>query len=543
MARRRVERSQAGLVLIDEVAYNRRVLTHYQASSGAPGNHRGQRARRRAAECGASEQRTAEDSRKEQVGMTAPNSVTGALSQVAIQALPPDIQNLLNQKGKTSDRIKAAINWASRPDPRVLLRHQKRDPHIQRVEDIRSAALAQKDAVARSLARDYRRRAALTGAVTGLPGGAWAIVAAGADVQLTAIYAVRMAASVAQAYGYNTTDLHEQAELADVLAIAAGVDTLRGVGQYLSRQGLVHLLPEVLPRILMRLSIQLTQEQAAKWVGRLIPGFGALIGGSIDYGFLKVAGDRAVAHYHNRFLAETGALPAGAPQAALPAPAGVDGASQRVVEGSLAPSAPMAAAPGAPQETPSVAESLAPVAPATSAAGAYGAADQQVAEARPQTVHVRGAEPIEIKPKSGFFAAFLELVVPGAGAIYTGHGVVGIIWFLLTTLITYIGFSAAFGSLQQGYNDIVNTQTLDTSKLPSWFWYFVGGGALWLLFRMWTAVRYAANYRTTMLTRPPEHFAWRLITFALLSLLVTIAACAALTYAAIGSLAQYFPVR
>ena len=249
--------------------------------------------------------------------MSAPNSVTGALSQVAIQALPPDIQNLLNQKGKTSDRIKAAVNWASRPDPRVLLRHQKRDPNIKRFEDIRSASLAQKDAVARSIARDYRRRAAVTGAVTGLPGGAWAIVAAGADVQLTAIYAVRMAASVSQAYGYNTTDLQEQAELADVLAIAAGVDTLRGVGQYLSRQGLVHLLPEILPRILTRLSLKLTEEQAAKWVGRLIPGFGALIGGSIDYGFLRVAGDRAVAHYHNRILGETGALPAGAAQAAV----------------------------------------------------------------------------------------------------------------------------------------------------------------------------------------------------------------------------------
>ena len=253
--------------------------------------------------------------------MSAPNSVTGALSQVAIQALPPDIQNLLNQKGKTSDRIKAAIAWASRPDARVLARHQKRDPSIKRFEDIRSASLAQKDAVARSLARDYRRRAAVTGAVTGLPGGAWAIVAAGADVQLTAIYAVRMAASVAQAYGYNTTDLQEQAELADVLAIAAGVDTLRGVGQYLSRQGLVHLLPEILPRILTRLSLKLTEEQAAKWVGRLIPGFGALIGGSIDYGFLRVAGDRAVAHYHNRILAESGMLPAGAAQAALPSPA------------------------------------------------------------------------------------------------------------------------------------------------------------------------------------------------------------------------------
>jgi len=468
--------------------------------------------------------------------MSAPNSVTGALSQVAIQALPPDIQNLLNQKGKTSDRIKAAINWASRPDPRVLARHQKLDPNIKRFEDIRSASLAQKDAVARSIARNYRRRAALTGAVTGLPGGAWAIVAAGADVQLTAIYAVRMAASVAQAYGYNTTDLQEQAELADVLAIAAGVDTLRGVGQYLSRQGLAHLLPEILPKILVRMSLQLTQEQAAKWVGRLIPGFGALIGGSIDYGFLRVAGDRAVAHYHNRFLAEGGALPAGAAPAALPSPASAIAtaapAEQRVVEGSLAP-----VAPELPAQTAPFSADLTPPPAATQQV-----ADQRIAPSS-QTVHVRGMEPIEIKPKSGFFAAFLELVVPGAGAIYTGHGVVGIIWFLLTTLVTYIGVSQAFGTLQQGYNDFVNTQTLDTSIAPMWFWYFVAGGVLWLLVRMFIVVRYVANYRTLMLSRPPEHFAWRLITFALLSLIVTIFACAALTYAALNGLAQYITPR
>jgi hypothetical protein len=282
---------------------------------------------------------------------------------------------------------------------------------------------------------------------------------------------------------------------------------------------------------LTRLSIQLTQEQAAKWVGRLIPGFGAFVGGAIDYGFLRVAGDRAVAHYHNRYLAETGALPAGATPAALPPPAGAASADQGVVEGSLAPSTPEL-----PAQTEPPSADLAPP------AAAYQVVDQEAAQ-RSQTVHVRGVEPIEIKPKSGFFAAFLELLIPGAGAIYTGHGVVGIIWFLLTTLVSYVGVTQAFGTLQQGYNDIVNTQTLDTSIAPMWFWYFVAGGVLWLLVRMFIVVRYAANYRTTMLARPPEHFAWRLITFALLSLVVTIAACAALTYAALNGLAQYITPR
>ena len=197
--------------------------------------------------------------------------LNSGLTGVAISALPPEIQALL-KPGKTSDRIQQAIAWAARPDPRVLALHQALDPSIQTYQDIAKATLAHKDVVARQIARRYRHRAALTGAVTSLPGGLWAIVAAGADVQLTATYSVRMAAMIAQSYGYDTSILEEQAHLADVLALVAGIDSLRGVGNWLTREGLTHALPEVLPRILTRLSIEITEEQAAKWVGRLIPG-------------------------------------------------------------------------------------------------------------------------------------------------------------------------------------------------------------------------------------------------------------------------------
>ena len=87
--------------------------------------------------------------------MSAPNSVTGALSQVAIQALPPDIQNLLNQKGKTSDRIKAAINWASRPDPRVLLRHQKRDQRQLTDQLVRIVGHSMSEPIGRTVSARY----------------------------------------------------------------------------------------------------------------------------------------------------------------------------------------------------------------------------------------------------------------------------------------------------------------------------------------------------------------------------------------------------
>ena len=278
---------------------------------------------------------------------------SGGVTGQAFAALPPDIQALL-KPGKTSERIQHAIAWAARRDPRVLAAHRKLDPSIKTYEDIAKASLANKDKVARAIARRYRHRAAMTGAVTSLPGGLWAIVAAGADVQLTAAYSVRMASMIAQAYGYDTSALTEQAHMADVLALVAGIDGLRGVGNWLTREGLIEALPRVLPKVLTRLSIQLTEEQAAKWVGRIIPGVGAVVGGGIDYAFLRAAGERAVAYYHNRTLEEEGLLPPGTSdlslpsqtqQQALPAPAPMatestssanGGSRVTIVEGSLA---------------------------------------------------------------------------------------------------------------------------------------------------------------------------------------------------------------
>lgn len=282
--------------------------------------------------------------------MTTPNkpgeamNPAGGLAGQALNALPPDIQALL-KPGKTSERIQSAIAWAARQDLRVLQMHRALDPSIQNFADVQRATLANKDKVARAIARRYRHRAALTGAVTSLPGGLWAIVAAGADVQLTATYSVRMAAMIAQAYGYDTTALEEQAHLADVLALVAGIDSLRGVGTWLTREGLLHVLPEILPKLLLKLSVELTEEQAAKLVGRLIPGIGAVVGGGIDYTFLRAAGERAMAYYHNRWLEDNGFLPPGTSvqslptggKKALPAPAAVPAAAAAAAAGTNAP--------------------------------------------------------------------------------------------------------------------------------------------------------------------------------------------------------------
>lgn len=270
-------------------------------------------------------------------GPSGDSNLSSAAGQFAaealVNALPPQVQDLL-KPGKTPQRINQAISWAARRDPAVLAAHRKHGHKVTAFEDIRAMQLDQMDRVARHFARLYRRRAGMTGAVTGLPGGLWAVVAAGADVQLTAIYAVRMAADIAQSYGYDTTDAEEQAHLAEVLALAAGIDSLRGIGNWLTREGLMHVLPDILPKILLKLSVQLTEEQAAKWVGRIIPGVGAAVGGVIDYSFLKAAGDRAMKYYHSRYLVDHGMAPReilGEPAPSLAPPPGP------IVDGSLAP--------------------------------------------------------------------------------------------------------------------------------------------------------------------------------------------------------------
>jgi hypothetical protein len=250
------------------------------------------------------------------------------LAAQAISALPPEYRDMLLKPGRTPDRIQHAINWAAKKDPAVLAQHQELRHNVKRFEDIHNLPLEQLDTVAQYFARKYRRRALLTGAITGLPGGLWALIAASADVQLTAVYAVRMATDIAQSYGYNTALPEEQAHLAEVLALAAGIDSMRGISNWLTREGLVHMLPELLPKILMRLSVEITEEQAAKWIGRIIPGFGAAIGGTIDYTFLRVAGEHAIKYYHQRVAEERGLVPsaprivASAPTPRLPAPGG-----------------------------------------------------------------------------------------------------------------------------------------------------------------------------------------------------------------------------
>jgi hypothetical protein len=334
----------------------------------------------------------------------------------AIEALPKDVKDLIEKPGPTSERINHAINWAARPDAAVLREHQARDKGVHEFADIRSATLKHKDAVAEHFAAQYRHRALLTGAVTALPGGLWAIPAIGLDVQLTAIFAVRMASKVAQSYGYDTSLLQEQAHLADVLALMAGVDSLRGVGNWLTREGLTEFLPRVLPRLLGRLSLKLTEEETAKLIGRIIPGVAAVIGGTVDYGFMRIAGERAIAYYHNRYVDEQNLLTAAPTQAALP-----PGHAPQVVEGSLvAPTLAIAAPSGVPTNGASISSS--------------GSTSQAVAAQAAQPIPAAPLPPLSRKHRKP----------PERYALYTA------IWAIIVLLVT-VGACFAVGVIAYSF--------------------------------------------------------------------------------------------
>lgn len=343
----------------------------------------------------------------------------GGMVGKAFDAVPPEVQSLLNVKpGRTSERIRQVISWAAAVDPEVLRVHQRHNKGIRTLDDIRNESVRERDQVAHHFAAQYRHRAALTGAVTALPGGMWALVGMGADVQLTAIYAVRMAAKVAQSYGYDTSTVEEQVRLADVLALAAGIDSLRGIGNWLTREGMAQVLPDVLPRVLARISVELTTEQAAKWVGRIIPGVSAVVGGAVDYAFLRAAGERAIAYYHNRALTDRQALPSGAQPLALPAAAETGAASDtaaiaaapRIVEAdSVVESVPAPAAPATETAPPPYAEAPSPVATAVASTPAATPASAPAiaapSPATPKRAERRG------RPWALYFAIFVVIVL------------------------------------------------------------------------------------------------------------------------------------
>jgi uncharacterized protein (DUF697 family) len=148
------------------------------------------------------------------------------------------------------------------------------------------------DTIAENIIHSSMKVAAAEGAGFGL-GGFITIIP---DFSILAGITLRTIQRLSLLYGfeYNTDD--EMAELWIAAASAAGVD----LGRDLLEKNVVNRL---IPRIVQRIAAKASAEFVEKWAGRLIPVVSSLIGGTLNYYFVRGWGERAHIHFRQKHLA------------------------------------------------------------------------------------------------------------------------------------------------------------------------------------------------------------------------------------------------
>jgi len=148
------------------------------------------------------------------------------------------------------------------------------------------------DTIAENIIRSSMKVAAAEGAGFGL-GGFITIIP---DFSILAGITLRTIQRLSLLYGfeYNTDD--EMADLWIAAASAAGVD----LGRDLLEKNVVNRL---IPRIVQRIAAKASTEFVEKWAGRLIPVVSSLIGGTLNYYFVRGWGERAHTHFREKHMA------------------------------------------------------------------------------------------------------------------------------------------------------------------------------------------------------------------------------------------------
>jgi hypothetical protein len=147
------------------------------------------------------------------------------------------------------------------------------------------------DTIAESVIHSGMKIAAAEGAGFGI-GGLLTIVP---DFSILAGITLRTIQKLSLVYGFEYNTDAEMAELWIAAASAAGVD----LGRELLEKNVVNRL---VPRIVQRIAAKASTEFVEKWAGRLIPVVSSLIGGTLNYYFVRGWGERAHAHFRQKHL-------------------------------------------------------------------------------------------------------------------------------------------------------------------------------------------------------------------------------------------------
>jgi EcsC protein family len=169
-------------------------------------------------------------------------------------------------------------------------KHRLHVPDFSRMHEIPIERL---DYIALRLIKDSERLALAEGAGFGL-GGMITLVP---DAGLLAIITLRLIQRLCLLYGFEVQGDDERRELWLAAAAATGID----FGKDLAEKQMIEKLA---PRVAERLAIKFGEEAAEKWMGRLIPVASSVIGGALNFAFVRSWGRRVQRNLRARHLAE-----------------------------------------------------------------------------------------------------------------------------------------------------------------------------------------------------------------------------------------------
>jgi uncharacterized protein (DUF697 family) len=161
-------------------------------------------------------------------------------------------------------------------------------PNFARMQDVPIERL---DAIAAALIRDAERLALAEGAGFGLGG----MITFLPDASLLTLITLRLMQRLALLYGFETHAGDQRIEMWKAAAAASGID----YGKDLAEK---QILEKLAPRIAERFAAKISAEAAEKWVGRLIPVAGSVIGGALNFSFVRGWGRRVQRHLRAKHL-------------------------------------------------------------------------------------------------------------------------------------------------------------------------------------------------------------------------------------------------
>jgi len=165
--------------------------------------------------------------------------------------------------------------------------------HVSDFSNMHQVPIERLDYIAHLMIRDAQRLALAEGAGFGL-GGMITIVP---DAGLLTIITLRLIQRLCLLYGFESSSPENKRELWLAAATATGIDFGKDIAEK-------QMLEKLAPRIAERLALKFGQEAAEKWVGRLIPIASSVIGGALNFSFVRTWGRRVQRNLRSRHLAQ-----------------------------------------------------------------------------------------------------------------------------------------------------------------------------------------------------------------------------------------------